>query len=142
MIFRAVNKFLYNNAHQLYPTSTNNEDLANTFADFFESKIERIRSQIADQYQGTISPTSPVYEESIHISTRLSSFEPLDDNSILDFIKKSTIKFCSLDPLPATIMRKYYPILVPFLKNIVNLSLTPVMMPKELKLFDQEISSS
>ena len=123
MLFRAVNKLLNNNADQLYPTSTNNEDLANTFADFFQSKIERMRSQIADQRQGTTSPTSPVYVERRHCSTRLSSFEPLHDNSIFDLIKKSAIKSCSLDPLPATIMRKCYPILVLILKNIVNLSL-------------------
>ena len=35
VLFRAVNKFLNNNADQLYPTSKNNEDLVNTFADFF-----------------------------------------------------------------------------------------------------------
>lgn len=80
-----------------------------------------------------ISPTSPAHEVSIHYSTRLSSFEQLDDNSILDLIKKSTIKSCSLDPLPAKIMRKCFHILVPILKNIVNLSLTSGKMPKDLK---------
>ena len=35
VLFTAVNKFLNNNADQLYPTTKNNEDLVNTFADFF-----------------------------------------------------------------------------------------------------------
>ena len=67
-----------------------------------------------------------------HIAQQ-DSFEPLDDNSILDLIKKSTIKSCSLDPLHATIKWKCFPILVFILKNIVNLSLMSGKMPKELK---------
>ena len=100
---------------------------------FFKSKIERIRSQITDQHQGTFSPTTSVYVESRHCSTRLSSFESPDDISIFDLIKKSTIKSCSLDPLPATIMRKRYIKTSSYLKNIVNLSLTSGKMPNELK---------
>ena len=71
--------------------------------------------------------------ESRHCSTRLSSFESPDDISIFDLIKKSTIKSCSLDPLPATIMRKRYIKTSSYLKNIVNLSLTSGKMPNELK---------
>ena len=132
-LFRVVNKLLNSNADQLYPHLQIMKTLLIRLHTFFQLKIQRICSQIVDQHQGTISPTSLAYEESIHCSTRLSSFEPLDDNGILDLIKKSTIKSCSLDPLPATIMRKCYPILVPILKNIVNLSLTSGKMPKELK---------
>ena len=51
----------------------------------------------------------------------------------LGLIKKRTIKSRSLDPLPAIFTRKCYPVLVPILKNIVNLTLASGMMPKELK---------
>ena len=57
----------------------------------------------------------------------------LTDDQVIDLIKNNTIKSCSLDALPAAVMRKCYLTLVPALKNIINLSLTTGEMPRDLK---------
>ena len=45
------------------------------------------------------------------------------------------MKFCVLDPLPASLMRKCYTSLVPVLKAIINQSLALVSCMKSYKLY-------
>ena len=52
----------------------------------------------------------------------------------MKLIRSSTIKACKLDPLPATIMRSCYSVLVPVFKTEINLSLSTGSMPENLKI--------
>ena len=47
---------------------------------------------------------------------------------------RGSIKACTLDPLPASIMRKFYSSLVPVFRRVINLSLSSGVLPKELKI--------
>ena len=56
------------------------------------------------------------------------------DEDVLGLIRGSTIKACALDPLPASVMRKYYSSLVPIFRRVINLTLSSGLLPKELKV--------
>jgi len=58
---------------------------------------------------------------------------PLGDKQVLDLIKGSKIKSCTIDPLPASLMRECYTTLVPVFKRIINQSFATGQMPDELK---------
>ena len=47
---------------------------------------------------------------------------------------RGSINACTLDPLPASIMRKFYSSLVPVFRRVINLSLSSGVLPKELKI--------
>ena len=48
LLFRCVSKMLSKNPSKSYPAAENNVELANAFADFFQSKVDGIRRKIAD----------------------------------------------------------------------------------------------
>ena len=48
LLFRSVNKLLNKNPNKSYPAAENNVELANAFADFFQSKVDGIQRKIAD----------------------------------------------------------------------------------------------
>ena len=60
------------------------------------------------------------------------SLKSLTNNEVFKLIKSGTIKSCSLDPLPASIMAKCCHALLPMLARIINLSLASGEMPKDL----------
>ena len=64
----------------------------------------------------------------------MEDFECTSCFSELGLIRGSTIKVCTLDPLPASIMRQCYPSIVPVFRRVINLSLSSGLLPKEFKV--------
>ena len=130
-LFKSVNMLLYRNSDACYPTAKSDSDLACAFADFFMQKIDRLRSEIGKSATDltTISETVQCFSGEM----KLQSFKSLTNNEVLRLIKSGTIKSCSLDPLPASIMTKCCHALLPILTRIVNLSLATGEMPDNLK---------
>jgi len=130
LLFRTVDKLLQKNTERLYPTANNDEDLANSFADFFGTKVDKIRQDLICRKEqlGNVND----FEQKT-TSSSMGIFSALTDDDILDLLKSSTIKACALDPLPASIMKKCYSRLAPVFKTIINLSLSTGTMPAELK---------
>ena len=58
-LFSTINKLLQMNTDRLYPISTDDSALANTFADFFAEKISKIRTSIQG-VKSNLGVTSPV----------------------------------------------------------------------------------
>ena len=50
---------------------------------------------------------------------------------VVNLINDTAIKSCSLDPVPAVIMRRCYLTLVPVFQRIINLSLSLGEMPED-----------
>ena len=93
-------------------------NLQNAFADFFQSKVDGILHKIADGRRVNNQQFEPCFAEESCCSSVFSSFVPLTDIEVIDLIKNNTIKSCSLDALPAIVVRKCYLKLVPALKNM------------------------
>ena len=127
LLFCTVDKLLQKNNDKYYPPAKNDEELANSFADFISTKINNIRSGFInshlEQYivPGRTCPSS------------FSEFQAVTEKDVMDLVARSKIKACSLDPSPATIMKEYYCELVPVFKTIINLSLSTGVMPDDQK---------
>ena len=71
LLFRTVDKLLQKNNDKYYPPAKNDEELANSFADFFSTKIDNIRNGFINSHlEQYIVPG-----ESVHL--RLVNFKPL-----------------------------------------------------------------
>ena len=95
-------------------------------------KIDRIRSEIAVGWSAIESTTISEAVQCFSCETKLQSFKSLTNNEVFKLIKSGTIKSCSLDPLPASIMAKCCYALLPMLTRIINLSLATGEMPEDL----------
>ena len=131
-LFKSVNMLLNRNLDACYPTAKSDTDLACAFADFFMQKIDLIRSEIA--VGGVPLNRQQSLKQCNALAVKRSySLKSLTNNEVFKLIKSGTIKSCSLDPLPASIMAKCCHALLPMLTRIINLSLATSEMPKDLK---------
>ena len=131
LLFRTIDKLLQRNSERLYPSSSDDSNLANSFADFFASKIERIQQELLVNKIAN-GNALPVINTTC-LST-FNAFESLSDDDVLKLICGSAMKSCPLDPLPASIMKKCYHTLLPVFTRIINLSLDTGSMPERLKI--------
>ena len=128
-LFRLIDCLLHRKAEKSFPTSTSAEELANTFATFFEDKVILIRS---------IPPPSgiPDFFSSLDISTtncELCNFSPTSILELSKIARSVVQKSCCLDPLPATLLKDHFDLLLPSICSIVNLSLVSGFLPSSLK---------
>ena len=105
LLFRSVNKLLNKNINKSYPAAENNVELANAFADFFQSKVDGIRRKIADGRRVNNRQFEPCFAEESCCSSVFSLFVSLTDVEVIYLNKNNTIKSCSLDALTAAVMR-------------------------------------
>ena len=130
-LFRLIDRLLHRKAEKSFPTSTSAEDpedLANTFVTFFEDKIIRIRS--------IPTPSEiPDFFSSLDISTtncELSNFSPTSNLELPKIARSVVQKSCCLDPLPATLLKEHFDLLLPSISSIVNLSLVSGLLSSSL----------
>ena len=129
-LFTCVNKLLQKKTEQRYPTTQSNDILANRFADFFHEKISVIHQNLNVRLQS--ADVIPCSDEVF--STELHEFSMVSEEDVREFALKSLRKSCSLDPLPALVIKECFDMLIPVITQIVNLSLTLGTMPESLKL--------
>ena len=63
----------------------------------------------------------------------LSSFNPVTESELCKVIQSSNSKYCSLDPLPTSLLKECLDPLLPILCKIVNKSLQSSVVPNEFK---------
>ena len=115
VLFRTVDKLLHRKSDARFPSCCSDKLLAEQFNEFFIQKILAIRNSLmagSDQLNVALSG-------SITSNCELTCFEPVSTNHVRDLICSSKIKCCALDPLPATLMTKCLPILLPVITKIV-----------------------
>ena len=100
------------------------ESLANHFADYFITKIDKI--------QDNFSQTPVFIPEATDIPT-LQKFAPLTAEQVTNLISSMQTKSCELDPIPTHILKLVLPTLIPLITHIVNASLTSACFCKEWK---------
>jgi len=127
-LFSTFDKWLHKTPEESFPASPSAKHLANTFADFFVSKIEAIQSNFVSDQTFVIHPTvSPAVEHP------LSSFSEISNKNLSELIIPLAKKSCDLDPLPSTILKNCIEPLLPCITKIVNLSLSNACIPNNLK---------
>ena len=102
------------------PSHIDSVSLANSFNHFFVQKVLNIRQSFSATSSGVIIPqiTGSISEQV------LDSFQPTNQNELLDIIKAHGVKTNPDDPLPDFLITKFLDILLPYLVLLVNLSLS------------------
>ena len=129
VLFQTVNDLLSGGIKDTEcPTCSDDTTLAEVFINFFASiKINGILSDL----QG--SGTSDTFEVSSQCNSTFLKFDLVTSYEICKLIK-SSVKSCSLDPVPSFLFKKCSDILVPFLTRTANHCLTNGIMPDALKI--------
>ena len=106
------------------PPYDSDESLANQFADYFITKIDRIRDNF--------SQTPVLIPETTDIPT-FQRFAPLTTEQVTNLISSMQTKSCELDPIPTHILKRVLTTLIPIITHIVNASLTCACFCEEWK---------
>ena len=112
------------------PSHDNERDLANQFVEFFSEKVLRIRTSLPPATNPTCLDSDIAY---INNPPELSEFSSTSENELSSLLKSMSKKSCSLDPIPATVMKACYDTLLPVITDIINLSLKNASVPTAFK---------
>ena len=116
-LFKVFYNLVDNKKQSELPYSENYNVLANSFNNFFVSKIENIRKN----FTWSNNPI-PLQEVNNNIST-FSDFNAVTAEDLLKVITSSKIKTASNDPLPAFLLKSSVEHILPSLVHLVNVSL-------------------
>lgn len=83
-----------------------------------------IRHQL-DTLSITDALTIPLFDD-VKITCELREFSSITEDELSGPVKKIAAKSCSLDPVPASLLRYCIEDLLPIIKNVVNLSFNSV----------------
>ena len=95
--------------------SNNEKDLANSFAEFCQSKIKNIH----EMFVGI-----EAYDAAISNTPKLCQFTPMTEYEVKTIIMSMKSKSCEIDPIPTHIFKQLLPSVIPIISKIVNLSLS------------------
>ena len=93
-----------------YPPSLRNALLADSFADFFTAKVEKIRTALVARNRD-LSLVADI--ELPTITAELNNFYEVSQEDVNEFAYKRLSKSCCLDPLPASVLKDCFPVLLP-----------------------------
>ena len=126
-LFQLVQTLSRPKSQHLLPDHESDINLANYFGQFFYNKIQDIVTNL----QGITSRSSDC-EDGV-TTHKLSSFEPVSELEVQKVIRESSSKSCRLDPIPTWLMKDCIYGLVPFVTELVNLSLSSGEVPAAYK---------
>ena len=99
ILFKTVGKLLQKSTNKRYPPSSNDTALANSFADFFTSKIDEI-------HHGLVERKIRIGSSDVTVcGAEFCNFAEVTQEEIKKFSRKSLFKSCELDPLPAVVLK-------------------------------------
>ena len=119
-----VNKLLGNITENPLPPNKTDEELAEDFAKFFLSKIEKIREKFINM---------PAYKPAQHDTPKFASFHPLTETEVCTVIMNMKNKHCELDIILTSTLKQMLDACLPMITQIGNLSLTKGEFREEWK---------
>ena len=124
--FKVFNELLGNDTKSPLPCHENESQLCNDFEKFFSDKICNIRNNV--QYEAN-NIQSAEMTNSVQSDSVFSEFSPMTDDQINKIVHDLSNKYCNLDPLSTDLFKKCLPYLLPYLKYIINTSLSEGIFP-------------
>ncbi len=131
-MFKLVNQLSVFKPSKALPSHSSKNDLAKRFSQYFDQKIRKIRVAL-DLSADALDIKSDMSTEAT-CASNFNQFKLLDCNDILSIIRKSRVKSCALDPLPASLITENLPELLPAITAVVNTSLQSGEFPSALKV--------
>ena len=126
-LFGLIQKIFHKNSDRKLPSHDSLSNLTQQFADFFVSKIDKIRESFP------ANDSVPFYQDHEFNGECMYNFKRVDDNKVREFLLGSPNKSCHLDPVPTTLLKQCADKVIPLITLIVNLSLSAGHMSRELK---------
>ena len=122
-LWKTLNSILHRNPSNSSPDTPDTQSLANSFLQFFNDKIERIRSKFSpsDSPDPFLFPIIP--------PPNLSNFNPTTFSEIRNLIFSSQKKQYELDSIPTFLLKLCFDELGPTIINIINFSLSEGIFP-------------
>jgi len=124
-----MDRLLHRKPEKCLPSCSSATVLATCFVTFFENKIINIRFKL----EAAEMPDLFCTLDKLTLDCQLNAVSP---TSIVELSKVARIvvsKSCSLDPLPAVLLKGSFDMLLPTFCRIVNLSLESGHVPPSLK---------
>ena len=106
------NYLLGRSNYKIFPTG-DNEKIANDFAQFFQSKIEKIHFELLKTNQPLSS--FPKHPNLISDTTKLTSFETISVLQLKQVIMSMTTKSCALDSIPTWLLKQVIDAVIPII---------------------------
>ena len=130
-LFQIVNRFLHRKPEKLYPAFDSSTRLANQFAHFFNDKISKIKQGL----QISSSSNTPFFSQldNPKMTCCLDEFTPTTIEELSDILKKTKLKSCGLDPIPAKVLSAHIDVILPIVTDIVNSSFETSYVPSSFK---------
>ena len=127
---RKLNRLL-GKTETILPEASCNQQLAEDFAEFFSSKVDKIRATVLEEKEGMSSGLS-------HLTTygaqsALVEFEEVSEEQLKRLVKDMADKTCDLDIVPTWLVKECIDDFAPHLLKIVNLSLRCAQVPESLQ---------
>ena len=112
-------------------THLSNALLADSFADFFTAKVEKIHTALVARNRDlSLADDNELFTN----AAELNKIHEVSQEDVREFAYKPLSKSCCLDPLPASLFMDCFPVLPPTITRMVNMSLTTDLMPDALKI--------
>ena len=126
-LFTTVDKMLNRKEMNKLPSYDDALGLANKFGDFFREKVQNIRNgflsmpSVATEYHSIPSYTGQ----------ELNVFNPTTIQELSTLLRNMITKSCMLDPIPGSILKDCFDVLLPVITRIINLSFTSTISYRE-----------
>ncbi|KAK3101096.1 hypothetical protein FSP39_000910 [Pinctada imbricata] len=123
-LYQFVNELTGTKSDNPMPTSESDNALAEEFADYFMSKIDKIRYELRDfENYDAVTKEVPSFR----------TFNELTQDEVKKLIGELQTKTCQLDVLPTNILKSFLNELLPLITKLVNISLRQGIFPSEWK---------
>ena len=131
VLFNTIDRLLHRKSEKHYPTCNSTAELCNSFANFFSEKIVAIRQEI----DGLPNADSSDFEriDEMIIDSELTELFTTSVEELSALVGKISTKSCSLDPVPASLLKNCITDLLPVICQVVNLSFESTIMPTSMK---------
>jgi len=124
MLWKIVNNILCTPTDD--SVNMNTGHTADDFRVYFEEKINKVLTLLRNNH-------GFVFDNNSLTESKFSCFDPCSAADIKNFILKAPTTTCSLDYLPTDIFKKYLHLFLPFLTELINISLSSGCFPSEFK---------
>ena len=130
-VFQIINRLLHRKPEKLYPAFDSSTRLANQFAHFFNDKIFKIKQRLQTPSSGNTRFFSHL--DNPKLTCCLDEFTYTTTEELSDILKKTKLKSCVLDPIPAKVLSSHIDVILPIVTDIVNSSLETSHVPSSFK---------
>ena len=109
-LFQVVDSLSVHKPKQVFPSHSSKEELAKNFSGYFHNKVTTLRQDLEANQTSSSCSTVPAEEQ---CSSNFNNLRPMTESEVLEIIKETKMKSCSLDPLPACLLTDNLDLLLP-----------------------------